>query len=624
MGKQKNRTRKKRGSKRKRRTNRKVKRSKNTRRRRTQRGGSGGGGSARVRRGSESLVDKRCGQTPLMYRGWDMHTQYRDTNIWIRYHGSITDETRTLDKNQYLAQTTRTDHLGWSQLSRVNDIKGAKSIMLKDDLLSYLKNPTDPSLNMFSDRYVRVKGRLPRGTKPFWRYGTVTENPDRIYSTYNGDDKHAYTEAVRRLIDAEDQVALAITPDERTTADSNYQMCDKAVQELGMHGDIKQPCWKLTGPGGTYSDISFSPDDDTKVFPPLYDGATTGVYVFTEGEIRHIKKTDRFTLSDVFREYPGSTIFTTSCKICSSLRDAVKTGDITTLTRLLGEGADPDVSINGITPLMLAAKALHGGPCVIPLLEKGASAAKTNNEGQNALMVAIIDGSNIDQVIRPLVEATSNSKMIDIQDNKGKTALIWAAFHVATRTIRAILDVGASVNIQDNLGQTALMVAVEEGAGECMTALLEANADVKIQDNLGDTALMLAISGPLDVTSSKRGNIISSLILATSKAGTGGGIPLVDIPNKVGMNALMLAVEAEDTGTMQALLDVGAKTTIQDLNISTVQELIATAGRWKDVAAEGWALRFEEKAREEEAARLVVAREARLEEAKAKAVDNEE
>ena len=77
--------------------------------------------------------------------------------------------------------------------------------------------------------------------------------------------------------------------------------------------------------------------------------------------------------------------------------------------------------------------------------------------------------------------------------------LMWAAGHAndvpvrdGVATVTTLMDQGASLDFQDNRGRTALMYAAESGRAEIVEALIAAGAGIGIGDNEDKTAKDLA------------------------------------------------------------------------------------------------------------------------------------
>ena len=79
---------------------------------------------------------------------------------------------------------------------------------------------------------------------------------------------------------------------------------------------------------------------------------------------------------------------------------------------------------------------------------------------------------------------------VRIQDNDGRTALIWAAIEYEEEISKTLLENNANANITDNEGRTALHWAISSGNYEIVKSLLKHGVDTNIQeDEHGDTAL---------------------------------------------------------------------------------------------------------------------------------------
>ena len=74
-------------------------------------------------------------------------------------------------------------------------------------------------------------------------------------------------------------------------------------------------------------------------------------------------------------------------------------------------------------------------------------------------------------MVAALIDAGAN---VNLQDNYGYTALIWASFTTKTEeVITALIDAGADLNLQDNQGNTALQTAQSLGHNEIAQLLLQ-------------------------------------------------------------------------------------------------------------------------------------------------------
>jgi ankyrin repeat protein len=178
-----------------------------------------------------------------------------------------------------------------------------------------------------------------------------------------------------------------------------------------------------------------------------------------------------------------------------ALIEAVRKGDGTAASALLGEGADANArDRSGTTALMWAT--LDASPDTMKvLLEKGAAVNARNEAGATALMYAV---SSLEKVQLLLGRGAE----VDARDENGCTALILAAgYDGPVEIVKALVDRGADVNARaaDDVGKagvTPLMRAARSGDRDKVTLLLGRGGDVKVRNKKnGLTALWLAAKG---------------------------------------------------------------------------------------------------------------------------------
>ena len=83
-----------------------------------------------------------------------------------------------------------------------------------------------------------------------------------------------------------------------------------------------------------------------------------------------------------------------------------------------------------------------------------------------------------------------------MEQKRGRTPLMSAAFKGETQSVRQLIEAGADVNAKTNIDvgdRTPLMVASEAGREEVVKLLLEAGANIEDYDDNGSTALKYAV-----------------------------------------------------------------------------------------------------------------------------------
>lgn len=173
--------------------------------------------------------------------------------------------------------------------------------------------------------------------------------------------------------------------------------------------------------------------------------------------------------------------------------------------------------------------AAPGRPAVvtIPLIE----AVKTNDMEQ----------------VKALLE--SSPEQIKASDEKGLTALHWAATDGSVEAVQALLAHGAEVNAKTKGDRTPLHQAVRYGNLTVVKLLLDNNADVNAIDRGGVTPLILA------ATFQKDANIVK--LLLDHKAD-------VNIIDTFGGNALLMAAEQGSGEEVKMLLNAGSDINVCD------------------------------------------------------------
>ncbi|SEL17012.1 hypothetical protein SAMN05444354_104178 [Stigmatella aurantiaca] len=81
---------------------------------------------------------------------------------------------------------------------------------------------------------------------------------------------------------------------------------------------------------------------------------------------------------------------------------------------------------------------------------------------------------------------------VEVQDKRGFSPLILAAYHGHLDTVKVLLASGANACAGDSRGNTALMGAAFKGHADIVTLLLQQPCAVDQSNGLGQTALMFA------------------------------------------------------------------------------------------------------------------------------------
>ena len=264
----------------------------------------------------------------------------------------------------------------------------------------------------------------------------------------------------------------------------------------------------------------------------------------------------------------------------TALIDATRSSgpEYTAIVKLLVErGAD--VRADDDAAILSAAK--NAAPETVRLLiAKGArvNATDKDSEGDTVLMQASSGASAA--TVEMLLSAGAD---INATNNNGETALIKAVSldhryspNERLPIIDLLLKKGADVNARDRKGRTPLFHSVvqymSEAGGtiahvEVVKFLLDRGADVRATDEQGDTVLLRAISAFRGST-----DIVQTLLAK--------GVPL-DVQNKKGTSALMIAAGNGNENLLALLLDKGPDLNLKDNEDATALDYAVRDGQIK-------------------------------------------
>ncbi len=128
------------------------------------------------------------------------------------------------------------------------------------------------------------------------------------------------------------------------------------------------------------------------------------------------------------------------------------------------------------------------------LLEKGANANAFC--WPNPAIISAVRYSNL-EMARTLLDAGAK---VDVKDDQGETALVWAAVKEDVEKTRLLLDRGANIEAQDNEGDGALASAVLGKKMGTIKLLLERGANIDSKNLKGETPLTFANkNGPAEL-----------------------------------------------------------------------------------------------------------------------------
>ncbi|HOZ72976.1 MAG TPA: ankyrin repeat domain-containing protein [Spirochaetales bacterium] len=252
------------------------------------------------------------------------------------------------------------------------------------------------------------------------------------------------------------------------------------------------------------------------------------------------------------------------------------------IERLIAAGSPVDAAnADGDTALALAMRRRNEA-LATTLAGRGASMYVKNLKGETPLSIALADGPSSTRI---LVAASPKGA----KDESGDSP-----YHHATRLrsdpgdIAVLSELGLDPSARNNEGDTALHLAARLRAEAQGLALLAAGSDPLLANAAGATPLTTALTasgGPLvwfftpEVLAAEDPSGNGPLHHAAMAGLADGaaylarlGVP-VDGKNDDGQTALMLALKRDSTGTVNALLALGADPGIRDSSGSTALHL---------------------------------------------------
>lgn len=174
----------------------------------------------------------------------------------------------------------------------------------------------------------------------------------------------------------------------------------------------------------------------------------------------------------------------------TALIEAAIRGHVPIAESLLAAGADVNRPGKQFEAPLYEAAHQGGDPMVSLLLAHGAEVNYQSIANDwTPLMIAVAEKHASTAAL--LIQAGAN---VNLTNEKGRTALMFAAFYGSVPITEMLLRNGANPNVipNDKEGKTALMAAASKGYTEVVELLLKYNADPNLRNRKNKTALSYA------------------------------------------------------------------------------------------------------------------------------------
>ncbi|MWC28142.1 ankyrin repeat domain-containing protein [Paenibacillus sp. MMS18-CY102] len=153
-----------------------------------------------------------------------------------------------------------------------------------------------------------------------------------------------------------------------------------------------------------------------------------------------------------------------------------------------------------------------------------------------------------------LIQLLEAGAKLNVQDNRGRTAILAATHANKPDIVQILIDAGADINLQDNIKDNPFLYAGAEGRLDILKLLIEAGADTTITNRYGGSALIPA---------AEKGHVENVKVLLTTTDVN------IDHINNLGWTALLEVAILGNGGTRhqqiaQLLIDHGADINIAD------------------------------------------------------------
>lgn len=125
-------------------------------------------------------------------------------------------------------------------------------------------------------------------------------------------------------------------------------------------------------------------------------------------------------------------------------------------------------------------------------MEQGANVDFVNRSGRNALMFAVMKGT--EYMVNRLLQNRTVLTRINHVDAEGNNVLHWAVSVYKPDTIQQMVELGADIDQRNRKGQTPLHIAIIYRNAEVAKYLIDKNANTIVPDHSGNMPIYIALN----------------------------------------------------------------------------------------------------------------------------------
>ncbi|TGJ72390.1 hypothetical protein EYR41_004289 [Orbilia oligospora] len=252
-------------------------------------------------------------------------------------------------------------------------------------------------------------------------------------------------------------------------------------------------------------------------------------------------------------------------------------------------------SIDRVTGLHVAAYCGLTLIMKVMLAGNGVDLELADNTGRTAVLFAAKEG--YEDIVRVLIESGANP---EAKDHSGEAAILLAVRGGHESIVRILIGIGVNLEVKNHYDETPLFIAAQKGYEGIFHLLMESKTNIKTRDRKRRTILMAAAKGGCEDVVELLIKIGASVedkdedgktaLMAAAEGGCENVVELliesgasVDDNDKDGETALWKALDSDEWGVLRMLIDRGADLKVKNRLGKTLLSQLGYGGPRDDV-----------------------------------------